>query len=137
MRHRSIRSFQDLSEASRYLRFFFGAAGLEEAARRSVDVDYHDRCGLVATVGREGKVVALPRDPSPMVVSVVGSPPQAARSAADNAIRTSGGCRRELCTVQCCTTASSAFRWDAESLIGKLTSKSMALTRAGPSALIS
>lgn len=37
-------------------------------------------------------------------------PPQSARSTADNAIRTSGGCRSELCTVQCSTTASSAFR---------------------------
>src|SRR5688500_1276351 len=53
-----LRFLQELSEQSRYLRFFSGAPGLEEAARRAVDVDYHGRYGLVATVGREGTVVA-------------------------------------------------------------------------------
>ncbi|MBA3349680.1 MAG: GNAT family N-acetyltransferase, partial [Actinobacteria bacterium] len=54
----AVRSFlEGLSRRSRALRFWSGAANLERAAAWEVDVDYHDRYGLVATTGSEERVV--------------------------------------------------------------------------------
>ncbi len=44
-----------LSEEARWLRFFSAGSDLERTARRSVEVDYHDRLGLVALSG--GRIV--------------------------------------------------------------------------------
>ncbi len=52
------RFLADLSEQSRYLRFFSGGVDLDAQARWAADVDYRDRFGLVATAGPEGTVVA-------------------------------------------------------------------------------
>src|SRR6266540_3007330 len=49
--------FRDMSAESRWLRFFSGAVNLERVADSSVDVDYRDRYGLVATAGPEHRVV--------------------------------------------------------------------------------
>jgi acetate---CoA ligase (ADP-forming) len=46
-----------LSDQSRYLRFFSGAADLERAAQLAVDLDYRSRYGLVATSGETPVVV--------------------------------------------------------------------------------
>jgi acetyl coenzyme A synthetase (ADP forming)-like protein len=46
-----------LSEKSTWLRFFSGFPNLDAAARWATEVDYQDRYGLLATVGRDGKVV--------------------------------------------------------------------------------
>lgn len=46
-----------LSEESRALRFFSAGSDLGAAARRSVDVDYADSYGIVATAGAEAVVV--------------------------------------------------------------------------------
>jgi acetyl coenzyme A synthetase (ADP forming)-like protein len=48
----------NLSGESRYMRFFSGFLDLEKAAGWAVDVDYHSRYGLVATVGPEPLVIA-------------------------------------------------------------------------------
>jgi acetyl coenzyme A synthetase (ADP forming)-like protein len=53
-----LRFFTALSGESLYLRFFSGHPNLEDAVRRSVDVDYRDRYGLVATAGADGRIVA-------------------------------------------------------------------------------
>jgi acetate---CoA ligase (ADP-forming) len=47
-----------LSDQSRYLRFFSGAADLERAAQLAVDLDYRSRYGLVATSGETPVLVA-------------------------------------------------------------------------------
>lgn len=49
--------FESLSEESRYLRFFSGAANLKQAAANATRVDYRDRYGLIALAGTEGRVV--------------------------------------------------------------------------------
>jgi len=52
------RFLTDLSDRSRYLRFFAGGVDLDQQARRAADVDFHDRYGLVATAGPDGAIVA-------------------------------------------------------------------------------
>jgi acetate---CoA ligase (ADP-forming) len=46
-----------LSMESRASRFFSAGADLDRAAEQAVAVDYRDRYGLVATLGRDGRVV--------------------------------------------------------------------------------
>ncbi|MBA3430813.1 MAG: GNAT family N-acetyltransferase, partial [Actinobacteria bacterium] len=54
----SMRSFLELlSTESRALRFFTGSPNLELAARWSVDIDYLDRYGVVATRGDNPEIV--------------------------------------------------------------------------------
>jgi acetyl coenzyme A synthetase (ADP forming)-like protein len=48
-----LRFLQQLSDRSRWMRFFSGAPNLERSATLAADVDYRDRFGLVAIVGDE------------------------------------------------------------------------------------
>jgi acetate---CoA ligase (ADP-forming) len=59
-----LRFLQGLSAESRWLRFFAGFSNLERVAEQAVDVDYHDRYGLVATSGDRvvGHAVSLRTD---------------------------------------------------------------------------
>ena len=49
---------EELSDESRYFRFFSGAPNLTEAARRAAISNVHERCNLVALVGAEPTIVA-------------------------------------------------------------------------------
>lgn len=53
-----LRFYEALSQESRYLRFFSGAANLQKAASTAAHVDYHDRYGLIALTGAGGTVIA-------------------------------------------------------------------------------
>jgi acetyl coenzyme A synthetase (ADP forming)-like protein len=53
-----IKFLRDLSEQSRYFRFFSGAVDVTRAAARAVDVDYRHRYSLLATSGEPPIVVA-------------------------------------------------------------------------------
>ncbi|MGH2735189.1 MAG: GNAT family N-acetyltransferase [Actinomycetota bacterium] len=46
-----------LSHESQYLRFFSSGVALEGATRWATEIDYHDRFGLVATTGANGRIV--------------------------------------------------------------------------------
>ena len=50
--------YRELSEETRYLRFFSGTLDFAEAARRAVEVDYQRRFALVAEAGPERRVAA-------------------------------------------------------------------------------
>ena len=54
-----LQFFETLDDASRFLRFFSGAADLRAAARLTVDVDYADRYGLVASRGQGDHLVGV------------------------------------------------------------------------------
>ncbi|HYV01237.1 MAG TPA: hypothetical protein VEM93_02705 [Actinomycetota bacterium] len=49
--------YRELSEETRYLRFFSGTLDFAEAARRAVEVDYQRRFALVAEAGPERRAV--------------------------------------------------------------------------------
>jgi acetyl coenzyme A synthetase (ADP forming)-like protein len=53
-----LRFLKALSPESLSLRFFSAGVDLEAEARRDAQVDYHDRFGLVATVGPEARIIA-------------------------------------------------------------------------------
>ncbi len=56
---RGLRAFfEGLSPRSRWFRFFSAGVRTPALARQALDVDYHDRFGLVATRGAEGEIVA-------------------------------------------------------------------------------
>ena len=50
--------YRELSEETRYLRFFSGTLDFAEAARRAVEVDYQRRFALVAEAGPERRAAA-------------------------------------------------------------------------------
>jgi len=52
-----LRFLDRLSGSSRWFRFFSAGTDLESAARWAVDVDYHGRYGVLATTGRDARVV--------------------------------------------------------------------------------
>jgi RimJ/RimL family protein N-acetyltransferase len=60
------RLLKDLSDRSRWLRFFSGCPNLDRAVRWATEVDDDSRYGLLATGGADGRVVGhvgLERDP--------------------------------------------------------------------------